>query len=103
MKKSIIAITLLAPLSVMAQESINIYGPGGPAPTMKESAEKFQEKFGIPVNLTFGPQNKWQDSAQANADLIFSGSEVMLHKMTKGVCAFKHYRSVHAPSFNFSS
>lgn len=83
MKKSIIAITLLAPLSVMAQESINIYGPGGPAPAMKESAEKFQEKFGIPVNLTFGPQNKWQDSAQANADLIFSGSEVMLHKMKK--------------------
>lgn len=81
MKKSIIALLLSFPLSVMAQKSINIYGPGGPAPAMQESAKVFQEKFGVPVNITFGPQNKWQESAKKNADLIFSGSEAMLHKM----------------------
>lgn len=83
MNKNLIAAVLLIPFSTMAQESINIYGPGGPAAAIQESAKHFQDKYGITVNVTFGPQTKWRDKAEQNADLIFSGSEVMLHQLKK--------------------
>ncbi|CAD5568929.1 substrate-binding domain-containing protein [Escherichia coli] len=80
---------LLASFSTFAQESINIYGPGGPAPAIKENAKVFQDKFGVIINLTSGPQNKWQESALKNADLIYSGSEAMLHDMKRNFDLFK--------------
>lgn len=83
MKKYLLTATLLLPLSAMAQETLNIYGPGGPAPALQASAKQFQEKYGVTVNVTFGPPAKWQAKAKQNADLIFSGSEIMLHQLKK--------------------
>ena len=83
MNKHLTVLILSLPLSVIAQETVNIYGPGGPAPAIQESAEQFQKKYGVTVNVTFGPQNKWQEKAKQNADLIFSGSEVMLDQLKK--------------------
>jgi accessory colonization factor AcfC len=78
--------TVLIP-SAEAQEStapektsvlLRAYGPGGPAPAMREAAKVFGEQKGIKVEITAGPTQAWKDQATKDADLIFSGSEYMM-------------------------
>ncbi|MPW20442.1 Extracellular solute-binding protein [Paraburkholderia piptadeniae] len=57
---------------------LHVYGPGGPAPAMKEAAEAFEKQTGTHVDVTAGPTPSWIDHARADADLIFSGSETMM-------------------------
>ncbi len=61
-----------------AAEPLHVYGPGGPLPAMKEAAAEFGRSHGIAVDVTAGPTPQWIDHAKADADLIFSGSEVMM-------------------------
>lgn len=87
---SIIVSTCLAILlqtSASAQEPtqtdktgvvLRAYGPGGPAPAMREAAKEFGEMQGIKVEITAGPTPVWKDQAMKDADLIFSGSEYMM-------------------------
>lgn len=87
---SIIVSTCLAFLlqpSARAQETtpadkagfvLRAYGPGGPAPAMREAAKVFGEKKGIKVEIAAGPTPSWKDQAMKDADLIFSGSEYMM-------------------------
>jgi accessory colonization factor AcfC len=87
---SIIVLTCLAILSqpsARAQETaptdktsivLRTYGPGGPAPAMREAAKVFGERKGIKVEITAGPTPTWKDQAMKDADLIFSGSEYMM-------------------------
>lgn len=71
--------TMLASASiVLAQDTIYVYGPGGPAPAMKEAADNFGKSTGIKVIVTAGPTSQWIDKAKQNADLIYSGSEAMM-------------------------
>ena len=55
-----------------------MYGPGGPAPAMKEAAQAFEQKTRIPVVVTAGPTPEWIENAKNDADLIYSGSENMM-------------------------
>ncbi len=57
---------------------LRAYGPGGPAPAMKEAAEAFGRKKGVTVDIVAGPTPTWKDKALKDADLIFSGSEYMM-------------------------
>lgn len=57
---------------------LKAYGPGGPAPTMREAAKVFGGKKGITIWITAGPTPTWKDQAMKDADLIFSGSEYMM-------------------------
>lgn len=57
---------------------LKAYGPGGPAPAMREAAKVFGARKGIMVEITAGPAPMWKDQAMKNADLIFSGSEYMM-------------------------
>jgi len=84
---SIIAFTCLTisfQTSVTAQEPtqtgvvLRAYGPGGPAPAMREAAKVFGERKGMKVEITAGPTPVWKDRAMKDADLIFSGSEYMM-------------------------
>jgi accessory colonization factor AcfC len=87
---NVIILTCLAMLllpSVRAQETtptdktsvvLRAYGPGGPAPAMREAARVFGEQKGIKVEITAGPTPAWKDQAMKDADLIFSGSEYMM-------------------------
>jgi accessory colonization factor AcfC len=59
--------------------TINAYGPGGPAPAMREAAKVFGARKGVNVVINAGPTPKWKDQAMQDADLIFSGSEYMMH------------------------
>jgi accessory colonization factor AcfC len=57
---------------------LHVYGPGGPAPAMKEAARAFSEKRQVAVEVTAGPTPVWKEQALKDADLIFSGSEYMM-------------------------
>jgi accessory colonization factor AcfC len=57
---------------------LKAYGPGGPAPAMREAAKVFGAKKGNVVEITAGPTPTWKDQAMKDADLIFSGSEYMM-------------------------
>jgi accessory colonization factor AcfC len=57
---------------------LRAYGPGGPAPAIREAAKVFGEQKGIKVEITAGPTQAWKDQATKDADLIFSGSEYMM-------------------------
>lgn len=62
----------------MAQEVVNIYGPGGPLPPMKEAAATFGKARNTTINVTAGPTPQWLDKAKQDADVIFSGAENMM-------------------------
>lgn len=58
--------------------ALRVYGPGGPAPAMKEAAQVFEQITGTPVVVTAGPTPEWLEQAKSDADLVFSGSETMM-------------------------
>lgn len=66
----------------IGQEMLHIYGPGGPAPAMKEAAAAFEKKGGVSVQVEAGPTPAWIDKAKQNADVIYSGSETMMTDFT---------------------
>ncbi len=75
----IILIALVSVCAPLAQaETLRVYGPGGPAPAMKEAAEVFSQKTKNKVEVTAGPTPQWIDNAKRDADLIFSGAENMM-------------------------
>lgn len=61
-----------------AQDTLHVYGPGGPAPAMKEAAATFEKQSGIKVEVTAGPTSQWIEKANSDADIIYSGSETMM-------------------------
>lgn len=61
-----------------AAETLAVYGPGGPAPAMKEAAAAFEQKTGTKVTITAGPTSQWIAQAKADADLVYGGSEHMM-------------------------
>ena len=65
-------------MAMAAGQSLHVYGPGGPLAPMKECAELYQQKTGVKVQVTAGPEEAWIDSAQTDADVVFGGAEYML-------------------------
>ena len=57
---------------------LRVYGPGGPAPAMKEAAQAFSAQRHMLVEVSAGPTPAWKEKALKDADLIFSGSEYMM-------------------------
>lgn len=54
---------------------VRVYGPGGPHTALIKAAESFQKKTGQPVEIIYGPEQKWSKDAQQRADIIFGASE----------------------------
>ncbi len=71
--------------SARADDVVRAYGPGGPAPAMKEAAEAFSRARGVHVEVTAGPTDKWIAQARQDADVIFSGSEYMMTDFVKAM------------------
>lgn len=71
---------VIAPAIIFAQakDTLYIYGPGGPAAAMEECAKIFSAKNSILVKVIAGPEAKWIDEAEKNADIVFGGAEYML-------------------------
>ena len=71
------AIALLAASGALAQ-TLHMYGPGGPAPVMKEAAAAFERAGGAKIEVVAGPTPQWLPQAKSDADLVYSGSETMM-------------------------
>lgn len=67
-----------AVLAAHAADTLFVYGPGGPAPAMKEAASAFEKTTGTKVEVTAGPTGQWLAKAKTDADVIYSGSETMM-------------------------
>ena len=73
-------------LPAVAQEKVtnapvgvlNVYGPGGPLGPMKECGDIFSKSRSVQLKVTAGPEDKWINQAQQDADIIFGGAEYML-------------------------
>lgn len=74
----LIGALLLSFGSAAMAETLHVYGPGGPAPAMKEAAAAYQARTGTKVRVVAGPTKDWIESAKQDADLIYSGSEAMM-------------------------
>ena len=68
-----------------ATQTLNVYGPGGPAPAMKEAAKSFGAMHKVEVNVTAGPTPQWADKAKQDADVVFSGAENMMSDFAKAL------------------
>lgn len=79
------SVLFFAAIGADAAEVLKAYGPGGPAPAMKEAAQAFEQRTGTKVEVTAGPTAQWQDRAKTDADLIFSGSEHMMADFVKAL------------------
>jgi len=80
-----VTVALLVAFQPFAQESLRVYGPGGPAPAMKEAAEVFGKMSGVRVEVTAGPTDAWIAKARENADVIYSGAEYMMTDFVKAM------------------
>ncbi len=80
MKKLFVTVLLLCTLFSKAQQNdtLYVYGPGGPQAAMAECAAVFSKKMAIPVRVIAGPEAKWIEQAKQNADIVFGGAEYML-------------------------
>lgn len=74
--------SLIGAGNAIGQNVLHVYGPGGPAPAMKEAAAAFEKKHGVSVEVTAGPTPGWIDKARQDADVIYSGSETMMTDFT---------------------
>ncbi|GAB3628141.1 hypothetical protein PTE30175_02480 [Pandoraea terrae] len=72
-------------MTAHAAEVIHVYGPGGPAPVMKEAAKVFSETHHVDVNVVAGPTPKWVDQAKQDADVIYSGAENMMSDFARAL------------------
>jgi len=75
---SLATIAVVHPSHAESNAGLKVYGPGGPAPAMREAAQVFEQKTRVPVTITAGPTAAWIESAKQDADLVYSGSETMM-------------------------
>ena len=69
---------LTAIIGAFLNAEVYVYGPGGPAPVLKELALMYEQKNGEKVIITAGPASAWMEEAKAKADIIFSGNSAMM-------------------------
>lgn len=54
---------------------IKIYGAGGPQTAIILVAKLYEEKTGTKVEVNFGPESKWTENAQKDADILWGTAE----------------------------
>ncbi len=69
---------------------IRIYGAGGPHTALIRVGKLFTEKTNIPVEVIFGPEHKWTEAAQSNADILWGTSE---QSITAFLETYKEFKS----------
>jgi len=74
------AIVSFLPFCLGADETITIYGPGGPYPAMKNAAEVFEKLHKVKIEIVQGEGSPpvWAEKAKSDADIIYSGSQYMM-------------------------
>lgn len=85
MKKILFSVCMLFSFSAFAYADLVVYGPGGPAPVIKELAIKFEAKNNEKVKVIAGPTPQWIESAKKDADIIFAGNSSMMDGFIKAL------------------
>ena len=83
MKKSLLTCLACFAIATSAHADVLAYGPGGPAPVLKELAAQFEAQKGQKVQIIAGPTPQWINDAKANADIIFAGNSSMMDGFIK--------------------
>lgn len=71
------------PAASPAQDTLHVYGPGGPLPAIHEAARAYGTANGLTVRVTGGPADEWMSRARRDAHLIYSGSEHMMTDLVR--------------------
>lgn len=79
----LLVIVFLQGISYGQQDTVFVFGPGGPYPAMNEAAATFSKNNNVEIKVIKGPVSKWENSAKQNADIIYSGSEFMMTNFSK--------------------
>lgn len=77
-----LALSIAVPASA---EVLHVYGPGGPAPAMKEAAMVYRARTGTEVRVVSGPTKEWIEKAKKDADVMYSGAENMMTDFVKAM------------------
>lgn len=77
---AVAALSLATPANA---EVLYVYGPGGPAPAMKEAAMVYRAQTGTEVVVVSGPTKEWIEKAKKDADILYSGAENMMTDFVK--------------------
>lgn len=85
MKHLFAAALVTALIATPAAAQVKVYGPGGPAPAMREAAARFEKDTGIDIEVVSGPTPQWIDSARKDADVIYSGSDTMMTEFVRAL------------------
>jgi len=94
--KIMLAILLIGSIALNATEYkpkdgiISLYGAGGPHTALIKVGKLFTKKTGIKVKINFGPERKWMENAQKNADIIWGTSQ---QSMTAFLENYKEFNS----------
>ena len=83
MKKAIIFALIFA--GNLLYGDVLVYGPGGPAPVLKELANEFNKTSKEKINIIAGPTGEWIDRAKVDADMVYSGSSAMMDSFIKAM------------------
>ena len=78
-------LTLVLSATTATAGPVQVYGPGGPAPAMKEAAAAYRVRTGTEVRVVAGPTGEWLADAKRDADVIYSGSEAMMTDFVKAM------------------
>lgn len=105
-------LTALAAMTIAAPAyagPVHVFGPGGPAPALKEAAATFPKLRGVKVEVVAGPTSDWIDAAKQSGDVIYSGSETMMTDLqlemgdridpttvTPSICGYRIFSSARA-------
>jgi accessory colonization factor AcfC len=57
---------------------LRVYGPGGPLAPMQECGKLYAKARGVAVRVDGGPEQRWWETAEREADVIFESAEYML-------------------------
>jgi accessory colonization factor AcfC len=68
-----------------ARPVLHIYGPHDPLPAMREVADRFEAKNNVKMEITGAATEIWKPAAMKDADIIFSGSELMMEDYGKNL------------------
>lgn len=79
----LVAAQLFGAAPAMAQ--VWVFGPGGPAPALREAAQRFEQRTGDKVEIVSGPTAQWVDRARAEADIVYSGSDTMMTEFVRAL------------------
>ncbi|WP_373056686.1 extracellular solute-binding protein [Zunongwangia sp. H14] len=68
---------------------VKIYGAGGPQTAIIPVAKLYEEKTGTKVEVNFGPESKWTENAQKDADILWGTAEQGLTAFLETYTEFK--------------